>query len=267
MSELTHQTDPYLSVWNPQEYLRQYFLTPYIPDDSQAVLQFLIEQLSYKAEKYNRAIDFGCGPTLYTAIAIVPYVRELHLVDYLSENLHAVCQWLDDKSDAHDWDVYFRGILELENGKPGTAGQVNARKAELRQKITVLKTGDIRSVHPLGQPESYDLVASFFCIEAVTKELSEWEKFLGRLSNLVAPGGTMVLAAVRHCNGYELSGRQFPATFVGEDDFARVLPRFGFPRESLVIRAVPTAEWAEEGFDSICLVAAMKNEKSMSALP
>jgi hypothetical protein len=56
----------------------------------------------------------------------------------------------------------------------------------------------------------------------------------------------------------------FPAAYVDENDFARVLPQLGFSEDEMVIRAEPIAEWVEEGFDSICLVAATKeaNDKA-----
>jgi hypothetical protein len=262
MFDSTCQSDPYLLEWDPKEYLRQYYSTAYIPDDSQAAIRFLIEQLSNNVARYRRALDFGCGPTLYSAISMVPHVQELHLADYLPTNLREIRRWLNDEPDAHDWDVYFRGILELESANASTVEQIAARKAELRRKVTALFEGNIRRPHPLDQLRIYDLVVSFFCIEAVSVDRKEWELFLGYLSSMVAPGGTMVLAAVRRCNGYQVLGRKFPATCVDENDFARVLPHIGFSKSGMVIRAVPIAEWVEEGFDSICLVAATKDVNS-----
>ena len=258
----TQQQDPYLSEWHPQDYLRQYYSTPDIPDDSRAVLQFLIEQLSRNGREYSKALDFGCGPTLYNAISIAPYVQELHLADYLPTNLREIRRWLDGEPEAHDWDVYFRGILELENGQTPTAEQVAVRKADLRRKMTALLEGDIRKPHPFGQPQTFDLVASFFCIEAVSTDRKEWETFLRHLSSLVASGGMLVLAAVRRCSRYEVLGRMFPAAYIDENDFARLLPQLGFSTNGMIVRAVPIAAWVEEGFDSICLVAATKEGNS-----
>jgi phenylethanolamine N-methyltransferase len=251
MSDPMRQPDPYLSAWDPQGYLRQYYSTPYIPTDSQAVLQFLIDLLSRRAAPCRRAVDFGCGPALYSAIALAPYVQELHLADYLPANLREVQRWLNDEPGAHDWDVYFRGILELETGQKPTAEQVAARKAELRRKITVLREADIRQPHPLGLPQTYDLVVSCFCVEAVSPNRRDWETFLGHLSSLVPTGGTIAMAAVQRCNGYQ-------AARVDESDFARVLSRLGFSEAKMIIRSVPIAEWVDEGFDSICLIAATK---------
>jgi nicotinamide N-methyltransferase len=252
-------SDPYLVEWNPRAYLQQYYSTPYIPDDSRALLAFLMEQLPIRPGGYDRAIEFGCGPTLYTALALCPHVRQLHLADYLPSNLEELRLWLADEPEAHNWRVYVRAILEQEQGRPPTNKEMAARETELRKKIAGLHHADIRQAEPLGTPQVFDLVTSFFCIEAVSTNRSDWASLLENLSCLVAADGMMVLAALRRCNGYEVLGRIFPTARVDETDFQRVLPAYGFDPSSLVIRSVPITEWAAEGFDSICLVSAVKH--------
>lgn len=244
--------------WDPRAYLKQYYSIPYIPDDSRALLTFLLEQLNRRPEGYERAIEFGCGPTLYTGLALSPHVRQLHLADYLPSNLEELQLWLTDAPGAHDWSVYVRAILEQELGRLPTREEMAARETELRKKVTGLHLADIRQSNPLGSPQEFDLVTSFFCIEAVSPDLSDWETFLCNLSSLVATNGTMVLAAVRLCSEYEVLGRMFPTARVDESDFERILPACGFDPNSLVVRAVPITEWTDEGFDSICLVSARK---------
>lgn len=252
--------DVYEREWDPQAYLKQYYSTPYVPDDSQAVLAFVNEQLSLQPSGYDRAVEFGCGPTLYTALALTPHVRHLHLADYLPGNLDEVRRWLAGEPEAHDWGVYVRYILEQERGRQPTADEMASREAELRDKVASLLHADICQPEPLGGPRVFDLVASFFCIEAVSPDRGQWEAYLGRLSSLVAPGGSMVLAAVRQCSGYEVLGRTFPAARVDEADFLRVLPLLGFDPGGMVVRVVPITEWAAEGFESICCVWATKHE-------
>jgi len=43
---------------------------------------------------------------------------------------------------------------------------------------------------------------------------------------------------------------------VDEADYPRLLPPLGFDPSTLVVRAVPTQDWAAEGFDGICCVSA-----------
>lgn len=250
--------DMYQREWEPRLYLRQYYSTPHLPDDCQAVIDFLNEQLPARPGGYASAVEFGCGPTLYAALAMAPHVRQLHLSDYLQSNLEEVRRWLNHEPGAHDWRVYVRAILEREGGQRPMPAEIAGREAVLRQKVVGLHQVDIRSSLPFGSRRTFDLVGSFFCIEAVSSDREEWSTYLEHLSSTVAPGGNLLLASVRQCRGYEVLGRMFPAAYVDEADFLGLLPRFGFDEGSLVVHAVPIKEWAAEGFDSICLVAASK---------
>lgn len=124
--------------WNPHEYLQQYYSQPTVPDDSRTVIGFLKEQLPRRPRGYDRAIEFGCGPTLWTALAIAPHVRQLHLADYLPRNLDEVRRWLTGEPSAHDWRVYTRYVLEEERRGAPTADEVAARESDLRGKVAGL---------------------------------------------------------------------------------------------------------------------------------
>jgi len=65
-----------------------------IPDDYRTLPRFLIEQLSRCPGGYHTALEFGCGPALYTALSFAPSVRRLHVADYLAGNRAEVRRWL-----------------------------------------------------------------------------------------------------------------------------------------------------------------------------
>ena len=56
--------------------------------------------------------------------------------------------------------------------------------------------------------------------------------------------------------------RTFPTAPVDEAEFAAELPRLGFDPARTVIETVPVAEWAGQGFESICCVWAMKESRA-----
>lgn len=252
-------TDPYLTAWDAAAYLRQYYATPFVPDDSRALLGFLIGQLSAQPGGYDTALEFGCGPALYTALALTPHVRQLHLADYLPGNLAELRRWLTDEPGAHDWETYTRYILEQESGRPPTSEEVATRERTLRQKVASVSRGNVRDPLPLGRPAVFDLVSSCFCIECASPTRSEWEVFLARLTSLVAPGGRLLLIALRSCTGYRVFDREYPAASVDESDYLRLLPALGFCTATLVIQAIPVQDWAAEGFDGICCISAERS--------
>lgn len=204
----------------------------------------------------DTALEFGCGPTIHHAAMLVPFVRSIHLADYLPQNLEQVRRWLNGHPEAHNWDVYLAGAL-AEEGLTRPEDLVE-RKEQLRQRVTALKQGNIRQENPLGDGATYDLVASFYCLEAVTADRAEWALFLARLARLVRPGGILLLGAVRRCNVYHVFEREFPTTYLDESDFAAELPRVGFPAEQTVIRVAEGVGWGEQGFDSVLCVRAVK---------
>lgn len=247
----------YQRLWNSKAYLQQYYSTPTVSDDEQAIFRFLSTGLKQMGRCFNQAIEVGCGPTLHHAMAVVPYVDELHLADYMATNLDEIRLWLMDDAQRHDWDMYFRSLL-VEEGCDDSSTLAN-RKKVLRQRVTALKLADIRRDHPLGDGSTYDLVMSFYCVEAAATSRDEWRQCLSNLCRLVSPGGVLFLSAVRRCHAYRVLSTEFPTAYIDENDFAAVLPELGFPSANTEIQTVTVTDWSEEGFDSICCVRCEKS--------
>lgn len=250
--------DIYQELWKPKEYLEQYYKTPHVASDEKENFLFLMNWLEASGNNLERCLDFGCGCTLHHMMPLSPYVTEIHLADYMSSNLEEIQAWLDNAETAHDWDVYFQGVLELEAQSQTSEISLNARKQALREKITQLKTADIRSNKPLGTELSYDLVTSYYCAEAVASSKEEWEMMFANLSTLVAPGGTLISSVMRHCNFYMVGNKKFPSAYVDENDISQVLVQNNFDLDKSEIKVAEVKDWAEEGFDGICMVRAEK---------
>ncbi len=247
----------YEQLWKPKAYLQQFYSTPYVSGDEQANFSFLSAGLKQMDRHFRQAIEVGCGPTLHHAMAVAPYVDELHLADYMAVNLDEIRLWLTDDTQQHNWDVYFRGLLAAEGcDDPATLAK---RKEDLRQRITALKTADVRRDHPLDDGSTYDLVLSFYCVEAVATSRDEWRLYLSNLCRLVAPSGVLFLSAVRQCHAYHVQNTTFLTACIDEGDFTAVLPELGFLPAKTEIRAVATADWSEQGFDGICCLRCQKN--------
>ena len=247
----------YERLWIPKAYLQQFYSTAHVSGDEQANFRFLNAGLKQMDRLFDRAIEVGCGPTLHHAMAAAPYVDELHLADYMAANLDEIRLWLTGEAQQHDWDVYFRGLLDVEGcDDPFT---LENRKEVLRQRITALKIADVRRNQPLDDGSTYDLVLSFYCVEAVATSRDEWRQCLSNLCRLVAPGGVLFLSAVRQCHAYHVQNTTFRTACIDEGDFASVLPELGFAPAKTEIRAVATADWSEQGFDGICCVRCEKN--------
>lgn len=214
----------------------------------------MLEKLGGDKKRYRQALEFGCGPVIIHALPLTRFVDDLHLADYLPDNLRQIQLWLDDDDDAFDWDPFIQDVMVMEQ----QAIQLEERKAQLRAKVTNLRHGDIRRSVPLGNETRYDLVTSFFCVEAVANDLVQWQEYMANLASLVAPGGVLVLAAMRNCKAYQVLNHLFSSCPVDETNLAALLPKLGFDATTIKIKSVPIRTWAEHGFAGICLVWAEK---------
>lgn len=251
------QPNSYDRDWNPREYLRQYYSQDFIPDDEEAIYQHVIAHLQSKGRRFARALDFGCGPTVHHLTPLAPWVEEIHLADYLPDNLQEVRKWLRAEADAHDWDNKIRRVLEIETQGNVSEEAIEARKLLLRGKVKALKPCDVRQSQPLGDGLVYDLVFSAYCVDAATDSKQEWQQLMGNLLRLCADGGTVVLLSARNSRRYQVDDKFFPEASVDESDIAAALVA-GFDPLHTQIEVVPIKTWAKLAFDSIVIAIAEK---------
>jgi len=240
------------------DYLNQYYKTTNIPDDERAIFNFLFEFFRKVNENFEIALDVGVGPTLHHDIAIVPYVKELHVSDYLSQNLKEVKKWLQKDPSAHNWDIYVKGILQMEGTSSVSKKEVTRRKRQMRNKISQVKIVDLSKINPLGKKVQYPLVTSFYCADSATRTKKQWLHYMKNLTSLVEPSGWIVLSALRNAQSYQVGPRFFPSANIDEHDMKKMLILLGFSQKTLDIKVEHVPEWSEEGFDSIIIASGQK---------
>lgn len=251
------QADVYEQQWQPQDYLRQYYSTPYITDDEQCHLTFLANGLQRLSRKYRLGVEVGCGPTVHHAMPLIDYVDQIYMTDLLSENLDEVRLWLQDDPRAHQWDAYLSAVLDVEDGR--IRESLECRKQAMRQRVTRLFPADLREPMSLGTGEVYDLIVSYYCFENVATCHHDWRSLLKNLCNQLKPGGVMFMGAALHCREYYVLNRSFPCVPLELKDFADALPTLGFPPEQTEIIVKDNISWGAQGIKSICCVRAEKS--------
>jgi hypothetical protein len=249
-----------------RDYLRTFYSDGPTPDEL-AVFDFLVRH--YPRMGSSRAmIEVGCGPAVHHVLPAVPYVSEIHMADFLEENLEHVLAWREGRSDAHDWQAFTRLTLTLE-GRSAAEGEVALREGELRKRMTAFLRCDLRGDPPLGQHVSYAVVGCFYCTEVVgcsdlaSASKDEWRRVLRRVTDLVAPGGHLFLSALKESRFYALysadgTTRRLPTTFLTEQDFHETLPGFGFDMRETIIESRDFSGQEAEGLHGVILVAGRK---------
>jgi SAM-dependent methyltransferase len=246
----------YDQLWNSKEYLNYYYSTAHVAEDDAAIFEHLISFLQQKKRTFTKVIEFGCGPTPHHIFPIVPYLEELNFADYVPENLQEVNNWLEGNSNAHNWDMWIEYILKKEGLETVTSAEIEQRKKLIRDKSTKLKLGDVRKYHPLNDNSTYDLVVSFYCVDAATNSTREWHKYMSHLFNLVKPGGEVFIVASARAQHYDVGTNKFPEANVTKEDFYSVFTDSNFVTDSIEIKEIPIAEWVDSGLTAIIIAKA-----------
>lgn len=244
------------SEWVPHEYLEQYYSTEEIAEDEEVIYGFIQEFIRKEAPQFEAMLEFGCGPTIHHLIPFVPYIKKVTLADYRVDNLAEIKNWITDKDNAHDWSTYIRGALKIENNTDQES--VNKRTQLIKSRIIELVQGDVFQKFPLGTEKTFPLVTSFYCVECATGSKEEWRRLMQNLFSLVAPGGWLIMSALRNAKRYKVKNKYFPSANINENDIEKALETNGFSRDSIDVQAHSIAMWATEGFDSIIISKAMK---------
>ncbi|MEI6659936.1 MAG: guanitoxin biosynthesis pre-guanitoxin forming N-methyltransferase GntF [bacterium] len=246
----------YDKSWSPEEYLERYYSTEHVASDELGILDFVRKFLA--GRRFETMLDFGCGPTIHHMIPFVDHVGRIFGSDYIEGNLEKVRKWVFNSPDAHDWTAYLRGILRHESGEDPSASDIAERGRALRRKMGKLYHCNVLDKVPLGTKLKFDLVTSFYCVDCCTSSIEQWTGAMSNLASLVAPGGSVVLAALGDTDHYKVGDNVFSTTRINEGGMHDCLIAVGFKPETVRVEVKPCPEWADEGFDSIIVASAQK---------
>lgn len=242
------------SDWVPKEYLTNYYRA--VDADERHTIAFLVDAMR-NSEIDEPVLLFGVGPTLHHVFPAVPRASEIHLGDFLPANLREIERWIGHDADAHDWRPFVQYTLECEGRAAPAEIEIIQREEATRAKITKLLEVDIRSDDPLGKSKrrQYGTVISAYCADSATGDRAVWDVYMRRMIEMVRPGGTLIIAALRRTRCYLVGGKPFPSANVDENDFQTVLGPH-FEREDLVIQVCQVPECTSHGYSSIVLARA-----------
>ncbi|MEV6306499.1 guanitoxin biosynthesis pre-guanitoxin forming N-methyltransferase GntF [Actinoplanes sp. NPDC051861] len=243
--------------WVPAEYLTDYYRT--VEPDEIATIAFLVNAMHH-AERDQPILYFGSGPTLHHVFACAERASEIHLGDYLPENLAEIQRWIDRAPGAHDWRPFVRYTLQCEGNTCPTDDEITEREDLTRAKITTLVRVDAR--HPRPVNRNYPTVVSAYCADSATGDRTTWELFMRHITGLVQPGGLFLTAALRRCRGYTVGGKTFPGADIDERDLRAALhPDF----EPLHEEVIPTSQHDSHGYAGILLCQARRTQPAPAA--
>jgi SAM-dependent methyltransferase len=242
--------------WRPVEYFQEYFSHQVEPDE-QAAIPFQVEFLRRAGQTFQRALDYGCGPTLMRALAAAPYVESLDMADRIDDNLQRVKRWAGGDPQADDWRRFTEYVLSCEGISAPGSNAVDARERRTRNVLSELLLTDARNRRPLGpnRVASYDLLISSFCVDCLSRSRAVWRRCMRNIFGLLKPGGSFVILSLRGCEVYRVGTRWFPGANIQSDDMESALLECGASAGRLEIaeQDLPTHEG--QGYSGILMAS------------
>lgn len=242
--------------WNPKIYLNDFYLK--VEPDEIATISFL-SKVAKKIKPKQKILEFGSGPTLHHVFPFISQSLEFHVADYLKSNLKEISNWVDNKSDAHNWDDFIAYTLKCEGVKNPTSKDIGLRKSEARRKVTKYIQADARKTNPLGKAarESYPVVISCYCADSATHNHHDFKAYIKNITSLVEPGGIFVLACLRKARYYKVGSLSFPSANVDEHLVRKIL-EVDFTPKSIKIEVKKLPSHKDQGYTGVILAYATK---------
>jgi hypothetical protein len=243
-------------------YLDTYYRQPPTADET-VVSKFLVEEFARRPPA-GRFIELGCGPTVHHVFPFVPHVDEIHLADYLEDNLGEVRLWTSASPKAHDWSQYVGMTLRHER-RPVGPEAVAERERLARAKITRLLACDLKEATPAERRACYDAVGCFYCAEEIGISPAEWRRVVANVAEYLRPGGTLYMAALAGMKSYTVRDRagtrfEYPCAFLEPAGVGAALEELGFPRGTLRLESADI-EHPDCGVTATLVVAAVKQRR------
>jgi hypothetical protein len=240
--------------WDAKAYLRDYYAR--VEPDEEATIAFLVRTFAAGA-RGAATLEIGCGPTLHHVFPATPYASEIHMADYLAENLKEIECWIEGRDERHQWSEFVRYTLKCEGIAAPTCEDAAVREELTRRRITRLLHAEVSQDDPLGTEyrQAYPIVLSCYCADSVTSDKLVWTTFMRNIGSLVAPGGVCITAALRRAAHYQVGAKRFPSANIDEADMRSALEE-GAGLRIVALQTASVPEHRAQGYEGIILAAA-----------
>jgi hypothetical protein len=186
-------------------------------DEDRKILNIVRDFLcSQSFDSNTRGVDVGTGTNLYPALAMLPFCREIDLLEFSEANRIWLTDQLNDYSA--NWDSYWKVLT-----KQDVYRSVERPRERLRRHTTVREWDILDSV-----PEvKWDVGTMFFVAESITTFREEFTTALGKFCALLKPGAPFAMTFMENSKGYEVGGKPFPALGIGVADVQDEMEELG----------------------------------------
>jgi len=181
-------------------------------NDDRQIMASLRNFFASSGVRRGRGLDVGTGSNLYPALGMLPFCREIDLLDCSEPNV----KWLkhEIKNPSRSWDPYW-AVLQ---SHPIYAGIGNYR--ELLRRRAWVRRGNLFELDPRRQ---YDIGSMFFVAESSTGHRSEFRLAVRRFVGSLKGDAPFAIAFMVGSKGYSVDGHWYPAVEIDGCDVEECL--------------------------------------------
>ncbi|MFJ4834221.1 SCO2525 family SAM-dependent methyltransferase [Streptomyces sp. NPDC088747] len=179
--------------------------------------------------KLNRpvlGIDVGAGANLYPALSMLPWCREITLLERSPKNVEYLNRQLRDFEP--EWGRFWKLLCDQDEAYRAVDAD---RRARFRQVVRVREADlfgleDRNPLSPRPRQERYQIGTMFFVAESLSSSHDEFRRAVECFVRALAPGAPFAAAFMEGSKGYHVGDRFFPACDVNELQVDEILDEF-----------------------------------------
>lgn len=195
-------------------------------------------------------IDVGTGPNLYPALAMLPWVDRITLLERSARNLDYLRAQCYDY--APHWDQFWDVLCQDQ-----AYAQLDVTpRQRFKEAVQQPEQGNLFEL--CADTRRWALGTMFFVAESITTSLEEFRNGVSCFMNVLNPGAPFAAAFMEDSVGYRVGDVDFPARPVDVTDVEAALG--DFTQEMNIHRIVDPGRLVREGHTGMILVCGQRKE-------
>jgi hypothetical protein len=188
-------------------------------DADAEILTFVREHFSnHFREHFDRpirGIDIGAGANLYPALSMLPWCKEITLLERARKNVGYLRE--QRQNFAESWDDFWKVLREDPRYQAIDAGLRERFRATVRVEKGNLFAMERRKFFGLHRdPRRWQIGTMFFVAESISTSHEEFRRGVACFMEALEPGAPFAAAFMEGSRGYDVGDRHYPACNVDE---------------------------------------------------
>lgn len=184
----------------------KFFMTEYF--------KYISKELT-KKDSSHQLLDFGCGPVpIYAGIpSAASFPTTITMSDLVENNRDMITRFMNATDTDKLWEPHFKYMEKTFSDKRSTD-----IVRDLRASFKEVVYGNLHNTIPIPGKENYfDVIMTNMCLEFASIDVNHMKKDIKNLSNILKPGGVLIVGGALGIKLYSVKGENFPGVFLTRD--------------------------------------------------